>query len=561
MSTTSSYTFKLAETSGEIEQVHRLTYQTFVRELGQYSDDGSGRFVDKFDHKNRYFIGSHHDEVVGMLCVHDQPPFSIASRLPDPGVLTAPGSRPLEVRLLAVKPEHRHGALFAGLVEALFRYAKEHDYSHLWISGVVEQAPLYEHLGFRRMGPAVPCGAAAFVPMSIEVAKLESRHAISLRRWTRRQSPPKNTMVSLLPGPVPLSDEVRQALAEPPLYHRDHEFIDLFASVRNSLSRLVGGRDVAVMVGSGTLANDTVAAVLAALPSQPQGWVLVNGEFGERLVRQAQRFDLNPRVLRWEWGQPWDLDAIDAALRDSQPGDWVWCAHLETSTGVLNDLAGLQSQCRARGLRVCVDAISSCGAVPLDLSQTFLATGTSGKSLGAVAGLAFVFADEYELRAIDRNRLPTYLDLPAALAVPGSRFTVPSPLVKSLATALDAYAGDRAPLRYESYRALSAILRAGLRRLGVTPLADEQFACPIVTTFRPPARHSAAEFLEHCTNIGFQIGGQSEYLASRELVQVATMGATSRDDVDRFLELCLKTGSPRLRRGHKPLKQVEFDGI
>lgn len=540
MSKNASYTFKLAETLDEVEQVHRLTYQTFVRELGQYTDDDSGRFVDKFDHKNRYFIGSQNGEVAGMLCAHDQPPFSIASRLPDPSVLTASGSRPLEVRLLAVKPEHRRGSLFAGLAEALFRFAKEQGYTHLLISGVVEQVTLYEHLGFRCLGPAVPCGATAFVPMSIEVAKLEARHAISLRRWTRRQSRTKNIpMVSLLPGPVPLSVAVQHALAEPPLYHRDHEFIDLFAGVRNSLGRLVGGRDVAMMVGSGTLANDTVAAVLAALPSKRNGLVLVNGEFGERLVRQAQRFGLKPRVLRWAWGEPWNLDAINTALRDTQPGDWVWGTHLETSTGVLNDLPGLLSLCRPRGLRVCVDAISSCGAVPLNLSQTFLATGTSGKSLGAVAGLAFVFADERELRDLDRERLPTYLDLPAALAQPGSRFTVPSLLVKSLAAALDAYADLRAPSRYEHYRALSAHLRAGLRSAGIAPLADERIACPIVTTFRPPAPLSAAEFLERCANLGFQIGGQSEYLASRGLVQVATMGETLQTDLDRFLECCV----------------------
>ena len=540
MSIGALYMFRVASTSDEIEQILRLNYQTFVRELGQYADDVSERLVDKFHDKNRYLVGMLDGEVAGMLCVHDRPPFSIAARLPDPSILTTPGSRPLEVRLLAIRPEHRSGSLFAGLIETLLRYAREQGYTHLLISGVVEQVPLYEHLGFQRLGPAVPCGATAFVPMSVAVAKLETRHAISLRRWTRRQSRPREAPpVSLLPGPVPLSAAVKHALAEPSVYHRDHEFIDLFASMRNSLGQLVGGRDVAVLVGSGTLANDAVAAALSALPSEPNGLVLVNGEFGERLVQQARRFGLAPRVLRWEWGEPWNLNAINRTLDALRPGDWVWGVQLETSTGVLNDLPGLLRLCRPRGLRVCLDAMSSCGAVPLDLSQVFLATATSGKSLGAVAGLAFVFADERELHGLNHERVPTSLDLFAALAEPSSRFTVPSPLVKSLAAALETYADHRAPARYEHYRTLGADLRAGLRRAGLTPLASERFASPVVTTFRPPVPFSASEFLECCAHAGFQIGGHSEYLAQRGLVQVATMGATSQADVDRFLAFVL----------------------
>ncbi len=537
MPTGASYQYRVAETSDEIEQVLRLNYQTFVRELGQYDDDGSERLIDKFHEKNRYLVGMLDGEVAGMLCMHDRPPFSIAARLPDPSILTRPGSRPLEVRLLAIQPEHRRGALFAGLIETLLRFAREQSYTHLLISGVVEQVPLYEHLGFQRLGPAVSCGAAAFVPMSVEVAKLETRHALALRRWTRRQSRSHEVpVVSLLPGPVPLSAEVKRALAEPPIYHRDPEFLDLFTSVRNSLSRLVGGRVVAVLVGSGTLANDAVAAVLSALPAEPNGLVLVNGEFGERLVRQARRFGLTPRVLSWEWGDPWNLDEINLALAALRPGDWVWGVHLETSTGVLNDLPGLLRLCQSRGLRVCLDAMSSCGAVPLDLTQVFLATATCGKSLGAVAGLAFVFADERELRDVNHDRLPTSLDLVAALAAPGTRFTVPSPLVKSLAAALESYAEHRAAAHFEHYQTLGTRLRAGLRRVGLIPLAAEQFANPVVTTFRPPASFTASQFLERCARAGFQIGGQSEYLARRGLVQVATMGATTHTEVNRFLE-------------------------
>src|SRR5262249_50886816 len=152
-------------------------------------------------------------------------------------------------------------------------------------------------------------------------------------------------------------------------------------------------------------------------------------------------FGLRPRVLSWTWGQPWDLDDVAAALADAPSGSWVWGVHQESSTGVLNDLPGLVRIAEKDGARVCADCISSLGAVPLDLQGVYLATGASGKSLGAFAGVAMVFADAEALAArVDVERVPSYFDIPAALATPGPRYTFPSPTLAALETALEAYA-------------------------------------------------------------------------------------------------------------------------
>ena len=79
------FLFKLADTREEVEQLHRINYDIFVHEVGQYDDDGSSRHVDKFIHKNIYLVCKLGGEAVGMVAVHDQPPFSVATRLEDPG--------------------------------------------------------------------------------------------------------------------------------------------------------------------------------------------------------------------------------------------------------------------------------------------------------------------------------------------------------------------------------------------------------------------------------------------------------------------------------------------
>src|SRR5262249_17464295 len=156
--------------------------------------------------------------------------------------------------------------------------------------------------------------------------------------------------------------------------------------------------------------------------------------------RQATRFGLLPRVLAWPWGQPWNLDRIDAALAEEPEGSWIWGVHQESSTGTLNDLPGLVRVARRWGCRVCVDCISSLVAVPVDFRQVCLATGATGKSLGSYAGAALIFANGEAPEKLDRRHVPSYLDLAAALASEGPCYTFPSPTLLALEAALQEYA-------------------------------------------------------------------------------------------------------------------------
>jgi aspartate aminotransferase-like enzyme len=573
------YVFKRADAGSEFEQIHRLNYCTFVEEIPQHAPSPRGRLIDKFHAKNTYFVALFEGRVVGMLSVHDRPPFSVADRLPDPSMLDAPSQRPLEVRLLAVEPSHRSGQVLPGLLFSAFQHARDR-YSHLYISGVAQRVEMYERLGFRPLGPAVGSGSAAFVPMRVSLP-LDARVEKLARLWSARlsrsaASAPRKPVtasrrvngrangnptrsarrqITLLPGPVAVSPAVRAAFESQPLNHRQAEFIDRFENVRASLGRLVGGRDVALLHGSGTLANEAIAAALAAeirqtpnvnaRKSPNRGVILVNGEFGGRLVLEAARFGLRPRVLNWPWGQPWNLAQVETVLDDEPPDSWIWGVHLESSTGVLNDLPGLVRMARPRGVRVCADCVSSLGAVPLDLSGVYLASGTSGKSLGAYAGIGIVLVDARSLPRMDSDRLPGYLDLADMLATRGPRYTFSWSTTAALDAALGDYAnGSLATARYGRYARLGVHVRNQLRKLRISPLADEAIAAAVLTTFSPPGHESSEEFVERCRTAGFDIGGQSGYLARRRLVQIATMGTTTRADVGEFTRFLADSRSP-----------------
>lgn len=564
------YLFRFASTPAEFAQIHRLNHRTFVQEIPQHADNGTGELVDKFHEKNKYLICLKGERIVGMLSSHDKPPFSIADRLPDPSILSRPDVRPLEIRLLAVEPGERHSLVLIGLVWELYRNARAQGYTHFVISGVEEQRELYEHLGFEPLGPPVG-DAARFVPMWLPMHVLEKRMSRTMRLWQQRinrtmsrtaeqleMTRPTNgtpatallekaarparrriqdSPICLLPGPVAMRPEVHAAFREPILYHRADEFLPLFEGVRHRLSDMVGGKPVGLFVGSGTLANDAVAATLAADPARDNGLVLVTGEFGSRLLRQANRWNLAPRVIESEWGTAWNLAKVEDAFKSMPPGGWVWATHHETSTGVLNDLAGLVALARRYGQRVCIDCVSSLATVPLDLSGVWLATGASGKAIGSYAGIAFVFADPRSLEHLNRSIMPTYLDIAATISVEGPRFTMPSPLIASLDAALEVFATPEArTARYREMADVCEFARRRLEKAGFEMLAPREIASPSILTFAPPKGLNAAEFVQLCRSWGYQIAGQSGYLAERRLVQIAVMGAVSTRDLEPLLD-------------------------
>lgn len=362
-------------------------------------------------------------------------------------------------------------------------------------------------------------------------------HRESPRLYTRPPEVEADDAVCLLPGPVAMADAVHRAFREPLVYHRSDEFLPIFERVRAGLSDLVGGKPVGLFVGSGTLGNDAVAATLASDPARDRGLMLVNGEFGGRLRKQAVRWGLTPKVLEWGWGEAWDLDEVEAALAALPRGGWVWGVHHETSTGVLNDLPGLVKLAKKYGHRVCADCVSSLATVPVDLSGVYLATGASGKAIGAYAGIAFVFADPADLAHLPAESVPTYLDIAAAVATVGPRFTVPSPLIAALDAALEPLSTPvKRAARFAKVRQLGGYVRASLEEAGFEMLSKADIASPAIVTFAPPGGLTSAEFVQLCKDWGYQIAGQSGYLAERRLVQLAVMGTVSRHQLQPLIQ-------------------------
>ncbi|HEX3127265.1 MAG TPA: GNAT family N-acetyltransferase, partial [Thermoanaerobaculia bacterium] len=407
--------FKLASEDSEIEQIHRLNHATFAEEIPQHKGNPSGLLVDRFHDENTYVIALDGDRLVGMVALRTTRPFSLDAKLENLDSHLPVGRSVCEARLLAVARERRRGPVFRGLMRLVVEHGRHLGCDLAVVSATVRQLKLYNHLGFTPFGPLVGTPEASFQPMYVTLEAIQEKG----RAFAAPQ-------VRLLPGPVSFHPDVLAAFAAPPVSHRGLEFSGALRHVKARLRDMTGAGRVALLFGSGTLANDAVAARLSV--EVGRGLVLSNGEFGDRLADHARRWKLPHTVQRSDWGALLDYDRI--ARMDF---DWLWAVHCETSTGILNDLETLKRICREREARLCLDCISSIATVPADLSGVHLASGVSGKGIGSLAGVSMVFHQD----PVQKADLPRYLDLGCYGEEDGVPYTVCSNLVLALRAALD----------------------------------------------------------------------------------------------------------------------------
>ncbi|KVL49909.1 2-aminoethylphosphonate aminotransferase [Burkholderia territorii] len=347
-------------------------------------------------------------------------------------------------------------------------------------------------------------------------------------------------MLLLNPGPVTLTERVRRSLLQPDLCHRESEFFDLQDEAR---ARLVAAYALApakwaavLMTGSGTAAVESMIAAL--VPQDGKLLVIENGVYGERITQIATQYGIAHDVLKHEWMQAPDLAQIAARL-DAGGYSHVAVIHHETTTGRLNDLGAIADVCRARGVKMLVDGVSSFGAEAIDFAGGVIdaVAATANKCLHGVPGAAFVIVRRAALaKAASRTY---YLDLGRLAKLQDQRNTPFTPSVHAyyaLVEALrefDEAGGWRA--RHAHYKALADQAQAGLAARGMPLVLPEGASSVVLRAYRLPQGVTYETLHDGLKARGFVIyAGQGGL--SKELFRISTMGAIGAADVDRLLD-------------------------
>lgn len=342
---------------------------------------------------------------------------------------------------------------------------------------------------------------------------------------------PDSERILLGPGPSMTAPRVMRAMASPTVSHLDPVMTGMLDDIRERLTRLFrapAGSFACAVSGTGTSGMETAVANLVGPGTR--ALVVVGGYFGDRLAQMCGRYGASVRRLDVEWGRACDPGALGRAL-DASPADVVAMVHAETSTGVLNPIEALAPLARERGALTIVDAVTSFGGHPLDVSAWGVdaAYSCTQKCLGAPAGLApIVFGPRALERLVPCRSF--YLDLRLLEDYWLRRkyhHTMSSALVCALAEALAVVEEEGLEARWARHERNHRELIDGLGRLGLSVLPPEGERLWTLNAVRVPAGVDEAAVRRHLLDeFGIEVGSGLGPLAGR-IWRVGLMGAGS----------------------------------
>lgn len=351
------------------------------------------------------------------------------------------------------------------------------------------------------------------------------------------------------PGPLTTSRTVKQAMLRD-LGSRDFAFIELVHSVRERLLALAGvsqdaGYEAVLVQGSGTFAVEAVLG--SCVPRDGKLLVVANGAYGERMLAMAAVLGIAHRALRVAEDTVPAAAGVEAVLADDSAITTVAVVHCETTTGIINPIGPIADVVKRAGKTYCVDAMSSFGAIPLDLRDGRIdyAVTSANKCIEGTPGVAIVLARRDALERADAARSLS-LDLRAqwrGLEANGQfRFTPPTHVILALAEALDELAAEGGVQgRAARYRANHARLMAGMRALGFREYLHPEHQGYIITSFRYPTdpRFEFEAFYERLNDKGLVI--YPGKVSRAACFRIGTIGRIFPADVDALLSTIRET--------------------
>jgi aspartate aminotransferase-like enzyme len=320
--------------------------------------------------------------------------------------------------------------------------------------------------------------------------------------------------------------------------HRGPEFSDIFKRVSERLkSYFQTTNEVLILTSSGTGAME--AAVVNTLSPGEKVLAVSIGSFGDRFASIASRYGANVTKMDVEWGKAADPAKIREALQADPDITTVLVTHNETSTGITNPLKEIAAAIKSEGRLILVDAVSSLGSLPLAMDDWGLDVVCTGSQKGWMVppGLAMIALSDAAWQAQQRATMPRfYFDLGEALEYARRGQTPATPAV-SLLYALDVSlnALDREGLEGIYARQARRRTRDGVRALGLSLLAEEQYASDTVTAVLVPEGINASEWLKKLRGEHNTVLATGQGKLNGKIVRIGHLGMVSEQDIDNVL--------------------------
>ncbi len=298
----------------------------------------------------------------------------------------------------------------------------------------------------------------------------------------------------LTPGPLTTSRTVKLAMMAD-WGSRDVEFRRIISDIRKGLLKLANcdaRYECVIMQGSGTFAIE--AALGSFCPDKRRKTLVVaNGAYGDRAAQILERIG-RPyvKIDKGDSAAP-TVEDVTTMMDADKAISHVWLIHCETTSGIVNPIVEIGEAVKQRERVFMVDAMSSFGAIPLDMTAMDMdvMVSSSNKCIEGVPGFSYVLVKRDMLEASVGVCHSVVLDLFEqwrGLQSNGQfRFTPPTHALVAFHQALKEH-GQQGGVsgRSTRYTQNAQLLVKGMREMGFTTLLTDNESGPIIQTFLTP---------------------------------------------------------------------------
>jgi (S)-ureidoglycine-glyoxylate aminotransferase len=191
------------------------------------------------------------------------------------------------------------------------------------------------------------------------------------------------------PGPINADPRVLRAMASPLVGQFDPWMTEAMTDTMGLYRGVFDTTNEQTFLVDGTSRAGIEAALVSLLEPGDRVLVPVFGRFGHLLQEIAERCGADVHTIEVPWGEVFEAEAVEAAIRDVRP-KVLAIVQGDTATTMCQPLADIGEICRREGVLLYVDATASLGGNEFRTDAWGIDIATAGlqKCLGGPSGSA-----------------------------------------------------------------------------------------------------------------------------------------------------------------------------
>jgi len=274
-------------------------------------------------------------------------------------------------------------------------------------------------------------------------------------------------MLLFTPGPTPVPESVRQAMATPTLHHRTPEFEAIFKEARERLLKLFGMDEAVMLASSGTGAMQACVINLC----KKKALTINAGKFGDRFGKIVTAMGKELVELKYEWNTPASLEDVKKALSENADIDALFIQVSESAGGLRHPVEEIAAYVKSVNSEIMVvaDGITAVGVEPIDTTNIDALVAGSQKALMLPPGLAMIGLSNAAVEKIGSGE-DYYFNLATEVAKQQKNttaWTAPTTLIIGLNAIFDEIEKEGFETLYAKTKARAKATRAALEAIGM----------------------------------------------------------------------------------------------